>query len=123
NSALRTTSGRVKGKFAYMAPESIRGKPLDHRSDIFSAGIVAHEMLTARPLFAARSEFDTLRKITKIPVEPPSRHNPDCPPDLDDIVMTALAKTPEERWQSAGAMLRALEHVAKKLALQATNRE
>src|SRR5690606_38183965 len=44
-------------------------------------------------------------------------------PDLDDIVMTALAKTPEERWQSAGAMLRALEHVAKKLALQATNRE
>jgi eukaryotic-like serine/threonine-protein kinase len=121
--SLRTHSGRVKGKFSYMAPESIRGQPLDHRSDIFSVGIVAYEMLTAQPLFAARSEYDTLQKITELALEPPSRRNPFCPPDLDDIVLTALSRSPDERWQSAGAMMRALDTVARKLALQATNRE
>jgi eukaryotic-like serine/threonine-protein kinase len=121
--SLRTHSGRVKGKFSYMAPESIRGQPLDHRSDIFSVGIVAYEMLTAQPLFAARSEYDTLRKITQLPLEPPSRYNPHCPPDLDDIVLTALSRSPDQRWQSAGAMMRALDTVAKRLSLQATNRD
>ncbi len=123
SSSLRTLSGRVKGKFAYMAPEAIQGKKLDRRTDIFAMGIVAYEMLTARPLFASKNQFDTIRKITRGEVEPPSTHNPECPPELDEIVLTALAKTPDERWQSAGAMHRALDHVAKKHGLQATNRE
>lgn len=121
--SLRTSSGRVKGKFAYMAPEAIKGRTLDHRSDVFSAGIVCHEMLTARPLFASKNEYDTLQKIANEPVPPPSKLNPDCPPELDEIVLTALAKSPEERWQSAGAMHRALDHVVKKHSLQATRRE
>ncbi|ACY17900.1 serine/threonine protein kinase [Haliangium ochraceum DSM 14365] len=121
--SLRTLSGRVKGKFAYMAPEAIRGKQLDRRTDIFSMGIVAHEMLTARPLFATKNQFDTIRRITQDEVSPPSTYNPACPPELDDIVMTALAKSPEERWQTAGAMHRALDSVAKRGGFQATNRE
>lgn len=121
--SLRTLSGRVKGKFAYMAPEAILAKPLDNRSDIFSMGIVAHELLTARPLFASRSQFETIRMISQDEVARPSRYNPECPPELDDIILTALAKTPEERWQTAGAMHRALDHVAKRHGLQATNRE
>ncbi|MCG8425094.1 MAG: protein kinase [Proteobacteria bacterium] len=121
--SLRTSGGRVKGKFAYMAPEAIRGQPLDHRSDLFSAGIVAYEMLTARPLFASKNEYDTLQKIATESVPPPSRLNPDCPPELDEIVLTALAKEPDQRWQTAGAMHRAVDHVVKKHSLQATNRE
>ncbi|HWN69779.1 MAG TPA: protein kinase [Haliangium sp.] len=123
SSSLRTLSGRVKGKFAYMAPEAIQGKQLDRRTDIFAVGIVAHEMLTARPLFATKNQFDTIRKITQEEVKPPSHYNRECPPDLDEIIMTALAKSPDERWQTAGAMHRALDHVAKKHGLQTTNRE
>ncbi len=123
SSSLRTLSGRVKGKFAYMAPEAIQGKQLDRRTDIFAVGIVAHEMLTARPLFATKNQFETIRKITQEEVKPPSFYNPECPPELDEIIMTALAKSPNERWQTAGAMHRALDHVAKKHGLQATNRE
>jgi serine/threonine protein kinase len=123
SSSLRTLSGRVKGKFAYMAPEAIQGKQLDRRTDIFAVGTVAHEMLTARPLFATKNQFDTIRKITQEEAKPPSYYNPECPPELDEIIMTALAKSPDERWQSAGAMHRALDHVAKKHGLQTTNRE
>jgi serine/threonine protein kinase len=123
SSSLRTLSGRVKGKFAYMAPEAIHGKQLDRRTDIFAVGTVAHEMLTARPLFATKNQFDTIRRITQEEVKPPSHYNPECPPELDEIIMTALAKSPDERWQTAGAMHRALDHVAKKHGLQTTNRE
>jgi serine/threonine protein kinase len=123
SSSLKTLSGRVKGKFAYMAPEAIQGKQLDRRTDIFAVGIVAHEMLTARPLFATKNQFDTIRKITQEEVKPPSYYNPQCPRDLDEIIMTALAKSPDERWQTAGAMHRALDHVAKKHGLQTSNRE
>ena len=123
SSSLRTLSGRVKGKFAYMAPEAIQGKQLDRRTDIFAVGIVAHEMLTARPLFATKNQFETIRRITQEEVKPPSFYNPECPRDLDEIIMTALAKSPDERWQTAGAMHRALDHVAKKHGLQTTNRE
>jgi eukaryotic-like serine/threonine-protein kinase len=123
SSSLRTLSGRVKGKFAYMAPEAIQGKQLDRRTDIFAVGIVAHEMLTARPLFATKNQFDTIRKITQEEAKPPSYYNPECPPELDEIIMTALAKSPDERWQTAGAMHRALDHVAKKHGLQTSSRE
>jgi serine/threonine protein kinase len=123
SSSLKTLSGRVKGKFAYMAPEAIQGKQLDRRTDIFAVGIVAHEMLTARPLFATKNQFDTIRKITQEEAKPPSYYNPECPRDLDEIIMTALAKSPDERWQTAGAMHRALDHVAKKHGLQTSNRE
>src|SRR5262245_7770720 len=59
---LRTQTGRVKGKLGYMSPEAALGRPLDSRSDIFSTGVLAHELLTARPLFASKNDFETLQK-------------------------------------------------------------
>lgn len=121
--SLRTQSGRLKGKFSYMAPEVIHGHSFEHRSDLFAVGVVAYELLTARPLFAAKNEYDTLRRITKKSVAAPSMRNPKCPPELDRVVLRALEKSPAKRWRSAGDMLGALDQVAKKLSLQATNRD
>jgi serine/threonine protein kinase len=117
---LKTDTGRVKGKLGYMSPEAVRSSSLDARSDIFSAGIIAHELLTARPLFASRSDYETLRRIMEGEIEPPSRRHPDCPIELDDAVLEALARSPQERWPSAGAMREALHDIAARYALAAT---
>ncbi len=105
---LRTQTGRVKGKLAYMAPESIAGKPLDRRSDVFSLGVVAHELMTARPLFAQKNEYQTLLQVQRGEVAPPSAFNPAVRPELDALILRALAKDPDDRWPSAGDMGRAL---------------
>jgi len=62
---LRTQTGRVKGKLAYMAPEALAGKELDSRSDLFAVGVIGHELLTARPLFATKNEYQTLMKVQR----------------------------------------------------------
>ena len=120
---LQSSTGRIKGKFAYMSPEAIMGKSLDGRSDLFSMGIVMHELLTSRPLFAVKNQFETLKRVRGMEVEPPSRWNPACPKELDDIVMTALAREVDQRWQTAGAMRSALDAVALQYGLRATNRD
>ena len=122
-SHLRTATGRVKGKLAYMAPEAIAGKELDARSDIFSAGVIAHELLTARPLFASKNEYQTLLKVQKGDILPPSTFNQACPPELDAIVLKALARDPDQRWSSAAEMRDALHEVRIRYAVSATNRE
>ena len=115
-----TMSGQLKGKFAYIAPETMRGE-FDARADLFSLGVVAWELLTARPLFAGNDEIDTLNRIRQLEVPPPSVHSPSIPDDVDTIVMTALARDPAERWQSAGAMRGALGVVSSRQGLNATN--
>jgi len=123
SSQLRTATGRVKGKLAYMAPEAISGKELDARSDIFSAGVIAHELLTARPLFASKNEYQTLIKVQRGDVLPPSTFNQACPPELDAIVLKALARDPDQRYTSAAQMRDDLHGVRIKYNLSATNRE
>jgi serine/threonine protein kinase len=120
---LRTATGRVKGKLAYMAPEAIAGKELDARSDVFSAGVIAHELLTARPLFASKNEYQTLLKVQKGDILPPSTFNQACPPELDAIVLKALARDPDQRWRSAADMRDALHEVRIRYHVSATNRE
>jgi serine/threonine protein kinase len=120
---LRTQTGRVKGKLAYMAPESIAGKELDSRSDLFSAGVVFHELLTARPLFAQKNEYQTLLKVQRGEVGPPSAFNEGVPKELDDIVLKALARDPEDRWPSAAALRDALVTVRMARQLSATPRD
>ncbi len=73
--ATRTLAGLVKGKFAYMSPEQIRGLPVDRRSDVFACGILLHELLTGVPLFKRGSEFETLQRARSAEIEPPSRLN------------------------------------------------
>tara|TARA_R110002096_G_scaffold77896_4_gene183226 strand:+ start:25382 stop:27526 length:2145 start_codon:yes stop_codon:yes gene_type:complete len=99
--STQTMAGLVKGKFAYMSPEQIRGLPVDHRSDVFATGILLHEMLTSRPLFQAGTEFETLKRARAAHADPPSATNPEVPPELDAIALKALARHVDDRYQSA----------------------
>src|SRR5688572_13948584 len=120
---LRTQTGRVKGKLAYMAPEAISGKELDARSDIFSAGVIAHELLTARPLFASKNEYQTLLKVQKGDILPPSTFNQACPPELDAIVLKALARDASARYVNAAEMREELIALKRQYALQTGYRD
>ena len=120
---LRTQTGRVKGKLAYMAPEAISGKELDARSDLFSIGVIAHELLTARPLFASKNEYQTLLNVQKSDILPPSAFNQAVPPELDAIVLRALARDPDHRYSSAAELRDDLHAVRIRYQLSATNRE
>jgi len=118
----KTKTGFIKGKFAYMAPEYIEGQ-LDLRADLFGLGVIAHELLAGRPLFLAKTDFDTIARLREMPIQPPSRWNPEISRDLDDIVLTALQRTPDLRWQSASAMRKAIMNVVRSLGGPVTNHE
>ena len=109
--AQATQAGVVKGKLAYLAPEQLRGLPLDPRVDVYAAGIVLWEMLTGQRLFYADTDLDTLRKVHAGEVEPPSRLNPAVPPQLDHVVLTALARERDARYPGAQEFLDGLEEV------------
>ncbi len=97
--ASKTQAGVLKGKFGYMSPEQVRGLEIDHRSDIFAVGILMYEMLTNKRLFLGDSDFSTLEKVRNAEVTPPSQHNPDIPAELERIMLKALAKERDERYQ------------------------
>jgi len=99
-----TKAGVLKGKVSYMSPEQARGEELDRRSDIFSLGVVFHELLTYRKLFEGESELQILERLKNPHIEPPSRFNPDIPIALDRIVLKTLAPRPQDRYQSAEEM-------------------
>src|SRR5688572_20099499 len=96
--------GILKGKFSYMSPEQIRGMPLDARTDVFSAGIILHEMLTTEKLFRGDTEFALMEKVRKAEVPPPSNFNRRVTPELDAISLKALARDVADRYQSAAAL-------------------
>src|SRR6516225_9825639 len=100
---LKFTSeiGVLKGEFSYMSPEQIRGMPLDARTDVFSTGIILHEMLTTEKLFRGDTEFALMEKVRKAEVPPPSKFNRRVPEALDKIVLKALARDLPDRYQSA----------------------
>ncbi|MEJ7601334.1 MAG: protein kinase [Kofleriaceae bacterium] len=109
---LHTESGRVKGKLGYMSPEAAMGTVFGPVSDVFSTGVVAYELLTAAPLFSAKTDFETMLRIREAEIIPPSVKNMACPPELDEIVLAALSRTPETRTQTAGVMRAQLEAFA-----------
>jgi serine/threonine-protein kinase len=110
-SKVRTRHRRVKGKPAYLAPEALEGSAIDGRVDVFSLGVVLHEMLTLSNLFAGDDELVIIRKALTMPIEPPSRRRPDIPPELDAIVLKALARDLDARYASAAEMARDLDEV------------
>ncbi|MBA3451931.1 MAG: serine/threonine protein kinase, partial [Deltaproteobacteria bacterium] len=114
HSRIQTQVGTIKGKLSYVAPEYTLGQ-LDHRADLFAVGVIAHELLTGRRLFHAATDIETVHSVRQKPIVPPSRSNPDVPHDLDDIVMTALQRDPEKRWQNAAAMRVALVNAARQI--------
>jgi serine/threonine protein kinase len=96
--------GVLKGKFSYMSPEQIRGMPLDARTDVFSTGIILHEMLTTEKLFRGDTEFALMEKVRKAEVPPPSNFNRRVTPELDTIVFKALARDVADRYQTAASL-------------------
>jgi serine/threonine protein kinase len=120
---LRTQTGRVKGKLAYMAPEAVSGRELDSRSDLFAAGVILHELLTARPLFARKNEYETLIKVQRGEILPPSTFNQACPSELDAICLRALERDPDERWTTAADMRDELLALRRRLNLQTGHRD
>ena len=110
--SIKTQTGSLKGKLAYLSPEQILSKPVDHRADIFALGIVLYELTTLVRAFEADSPLLTLEKITRGDLALPSRHVPEYPRELELIVMKALALDPDLRYQDAGALGRDLEAFA-----------
>ena len=100
----KTSTGIVLGTPRYMSPEQIFGQPVDHRSDIFSLGIVVWEMLTGRRLFSGTEMAQVSHSITYDEHEPPTRVNPELPAMLDFVVARALKKDPAVRYQDADEM-------------------
>ncbi len=104
----KTQAGVLKGKFGYMSPEQVRGLPLDHRSDVFAIGTIMYELLTAGRLFVGESDFETLEKVRNAEVLPPSKVNPLVGESMEKIVLKALARDVEDRYQWASEMQEAL---------------
>ncbi len=109
--ATQTQAGIIKGKLAYMSPEQIMGRPIDHRSDIFAATSVLHEMLTGEPVFRGRNDIEIIDRVREARAPLPSEKAPHVSPELDAIVMKGLARDANDRYQSAGDMHEALMRV------------
>jgi serine/threonine protein kinase len=116
SSDMRTAAGVIKGKFGYIAPEYISGGRIDARADLFGFGVIAHELLTTRMLFQHDDDFESLRRVREMPVQPPSKWNREVGTDLDDIVLTALQRDPDRRWQTASALRTALTNLSRTVA-------
>jgi serine/threonine-protein kinase len=109
---LQTTrEGQIKGKASYMAPEQLRGEPIDRRVDLYAMSIVLWEVLTSTRLFNGDSPEATMTQVLEKDVPPPSRLAPHVSPALDDVVMRGLSRRKEERFATARAMVTALEGV------------
>jgi TonB family protein len=109
--ASKTQMGALKGKLQYMSPEQAWGKPVDARSDIFSLGALLFEMLTGRRLFAGDSEISILDAVREGRMDRPRSVDPTIPREVDELVMRALARDPDDRFETAGQMQRELEKV------------
>jgi serine/threonine-protein kinase len=105
----QTRTGVIVGTLAYMSPEQVRGEEGDQRSDTYAAGMVLYELLTGACAFQAASDYDLMRAIVERPARPPRKAVPDAPEWLDRVLTRALAKRPEERFQSAAEFLGTLQ--------------
>jgi serine/threonine protein kinase len=110
-SQRHTATGAVVGTAMYMSPEQIKGERPDQRTDIYSLGVTLFEMVSGRPPFKADSAMTLMMMHINDPVPDPKKLNPDVPDDLVAVIRKALAKSPNERYQSAAEMASALRRV------------
>ena len=120
SNAQISDAGVVKGKFAYLSPEVVEGKPADPRADIYSCGIILWELLCGRRLFVGKTDLDTVELVRQGEVQKPSALRPDVDAELDRLVLRALAKNPKRRFQSAREMEQELASYVFKHNLRAT---
>ncbi|MGQ0506449.1 MAG: serine/threonine protein kinase, partial [Myxococcaceae bacterium] len=104
-----TSVGVLKGKFAYMSPEQLQQRPLDHRSDIFSLGVVLYEVATGRRLWKRTGLGDLIAAVTACEVPRPTDFIPGFPEGFERILLKALAKDPADRYQDAREMMADLD--------------
>jgi serine/threonine-protein kinase len=108
DSVVKTLTGQIRGKFAYMSPEQLRGEKLDRRSDVFSLAIVVFEILTGRRLFRRKTRLEVFKAIVREPIPAPIEVREDLPPGLSAVVAQALSRNRDERFDSARAFGEAL---------------
>jgi beta-lactam-binding protein with PASTA domain len=118
-----TEAGSIVGTAQYLSPEQARGAPVDPRSDLYSLGIVLYEMLTGTVPFSGDTPVEiAMKHLSQVP-EPPSELRKEVPHDLDAVVMRALAKDPEQRYDSAEEMDADLARVARGVAVSRETEE
>jgi serine/threonine protein kinase len=117
-STVKTRTGTLKGKISYMSPEQAKGAPIDRRSDIFSLGIVLWEMITTQRLFKAENDLATIQQIINSKAQPPSQLRPECPPELERVILRALATEIDSRYQTAEQLQLDLEELAREQKLK-----
>src|SRR5688572_13282914 len=106
-----TEAGSIMGTAQYLSPEQARGAPVTAASDLYSAGVVVYEMLTGKVPFTGDSAIEiAMKHVNELP-RPPSKLRTEIPPELDQIVLRALAKEPEDRYQTADEFIEDLERV------------
>ncbi len=115
-----TGIGVLRGSAPYMAPEQCAGQRVDRRSDVFALGIVLYELSTVRRLFKGANEFLTMSAVVTAEVPRPSQYRRDVPPELEVIMLKALARDPLARYQTAGDMAEALDKVARSVGVGAS---
>jgi serine/threonine protein kinase/TolB-like protein len=123
SASTHTAVGMIKGKFAYMSPEQIRGGALDHRTDLYSLGLVLYEVLTNRPAFDADSERQLQEMVYYGRIRPIEMLRPDVPPVLRRILVRALSKEADGRYPNAAEMIGELERFLASTPSKATARE
>jgi len=110
-----TATGAVVGTAMYMSPEQIRGEQPDRRSDIYSLGVTLFEMVGGHPPFQADSAMTLMMMHVNDPVPDPRKLNPEVPDDLTAVINKALAKNPNDRYQTAAQMASALRNIAARI--------
>lgn len=119
NGPKLTEHGGVVGTIEYVAPEYMLRSQVDWRSDIYALGILAFEMLTGEPPFKGDSPYESISKRLQVDPEPPSKLRKECSPEIDSIILKALQRDPEARYQSAMEIFVDLQKAAANAGIQA----
>ncbi|NUO53279.1 MAG: protein kinase [Polyangiaceae bacterium] len=115
----KTKTGTVKGKFAYMAPEQVRAEDVDRRADVFALGVVLHELVTGKSLFQRDNDLLVMQALCLDPIPSPRVERPDLDVELERIIMKALSRSVEDRYQTANALRRDLMVLLRRMAAPA----
>lgn len=118
---VKTMTGMILGSPKYMSPEQVAGRSLDHRSDIFSLGVVLYEMLTGEAPFAADSVHGIMYQVLNRSPQPPSARNAQLPAMIDLIVAKAINKNPDQRYDNAQDMAQDLRDCMEMLSTKSPN--
>jgi eukaryotic-like serine/threonine-protein kinase len=107
-----TMTGTTLGSVSYMSPEQVRCEPLDGRSDLYSIGVSLYETITGLRPYVSDNNFEIMQAHLQVPATPPIELKPDLPPALSQLILMAMAKDPDQRFQTADALRAALHSVA-----------